>query len=50
VQIGEIASQKKLAMTGADWRDRVAIEARGDGCGLEFSDFYSPALQFPFKE
>ena len=28
VPIGEIASQKKLAITGTDWRDRVAKEAR----------------------
>ena len=49
---GEVMKQSRsqLAMKGADWRDRVAREARDDGCGLEFSHSYSPALQFPFKE
>ena len=28
---GEIASQMKVAMTGAEQRDRVAKEARDDG-------------------
>ena len=31
MQMREIASQKKLAMTGEDQRDRVAKEARDDG-------------------